>query len=211
MSSYFVKLFIWLQGAQFYREFHEEALLLLPTGAGEDWLDVGCGPGILTRMATASGYSTYGIDRSVEMIRNAKRLAANKNNSANFAVSDLDAALHGRRRYDVVSASSFLAVMPEPELAFVSLVALIKHSGRLLIIEATEKMTVLRALRETLHRRGRGRSYMLAIWGAVRSGNTLDPSIFDRDGLNVEHHLLLNGLVRATLISVSTASRHGQP
>ena len=55
-------LFTWLQGADFYRELHREAVEALPRGSGETWLDVGTGPGLVARLAAANGYRATGID-----------------------------------------------------------------------------------------------------------------------------------------------------
>lgn len=44
-------LFTWLQGAEFYRELHKRAVDNLPSGEGKTWIEAGCRPGIVSRLA----------------------------------------------------------------------------------------------------------------------------------------------------------------
>ena len=68
-------LFTWLQGADFYRDLHRQAVDSLPEGNGKRWIDIGCGPGLVTRLAVARGYAATGIDTSAGMVKAARRLA----------------------------------------------------------------------------------------------------------------------------------------
>lgn len=89
MSYSSSKLFVWLQGADFYKDLHAQAMEGLPNGEGRTWLDFGCGPGLFTRLAAAKGYSAMGIDQDPSMIREAKKIAKREASSADFAVGDV--------------------------------------------------------------------------------------------------------------------------
>jgi ubiquinone/menaquinone biosynthesis C-methylase UbiE len=199
MSALTVRLFAWLQGADFYRAMHAAAADALPDGDGRAWLDVGCGPGVLTRMAADKGYSAKGVDRDPRMIETARRLAAGHNSPAQFAVSDVETLKDGER-YDVVSASSLLIVASNPETMLQQLLALTKPGGSVLIIEAAAEMTRARACSELLSGKLGRRGYMLLVWAMVRSGRTLPEAIFHRQGLRTVRRPLLGGLASAWVV-----------
>ena len=103
-------LFTWLQGADFYRDLHRCAVQNLPPGKGKTWLDVGCGPGLVTRLAAEHGYRAQGVDTNPRTIKAAQRLALNHHSSAEFAIGNIAASPLSA---DVVSAASLLAVLED--------------------------------------------------------------------------------------------------
>lgn len=59
-------LFTWLQAAPFYERLHADAVAEVPPAApGARWIDVGCGPGLVARLAADRGHDALGLDRSV--------------------------------------------------------------------------------------------------------------------------------------------------
>lgn len=194
-------LFTWLQDAAFYRDMHERAAELLPRGEGKSWLDVGCGPGLLARIAFTRGYRVRGIDRSPSMIAAATRLAAERAADVDFSVSDIEREAQSSRTYDVVSASSLLVVVPDAAAALSQLEALVAPGGSLLIIEASEGMSRWRALRAIAPGRLGSRSHMLLAWAMARSGRTLSPSVFRNTSGLQQRTQLLDGLAEARLIT----------
>lgn len=193
-------LFAWLQDAAFYRQFHAEAVALMGQGAGRSWLDVGTGPGILARLAAGHGYRARGIDRDAAMIEAALRLAHERGSDAAFAASDLETELGDGRRYDVVSASSFVVVTPDPDQTLDRLNDLVAPGGRLLIIEASPEMTRLRALRLLAGGRLGKRGYMLLPWAMARSGRTLDESLMKKINPLAVCHRLIHSMVNAWIL-----------
>lgn len=138
-------LFTWLQGADFYHDLHKQAVESLPIGQGETWLDVGCGPGLVARLATHRGYNVTGIDTDPQMIAVAKRIAYRTNSSVDFQTADFASLPAGSAK--VVSAASLLAVLPDREAGLRSLWQILRPGGMLLIIEPTRQMTIENANR----------------------------------------------------------------
>ncbi len=200
MSSVGAHLFSWLHGADFYQQMHFEAARLMAHGSNQTWLDVGCGPGVLAHIAADRGYKVRGIDRNPAMINAARRAACKRRNLAAFEVADIENVCRGGERYDVVSASSLLVVMPDPATALKQLLDLTKPGGKVLVIEAAPEMTRLRAFSKVVSGGLGRRAYMLQLWAMLRAGRTLEDLVFDQPGLAVEHHPLLGGLARASTI-----------
>lgn len=196
-------LFEWLHGAEFYRRFHREAADLLPDGTGRTWLDVGSGPGVLSRAAAARSYRVRAVDRQAFMIEAAKRQTRNFEGLIDFAVSDLDAEVARGAVYDVVSASSLLTVLPDPRAGLAKLAALAKPGGAILIIEASREMTPLNALRMLATRDLGRRSSMLLVWATVRLGRMPPPLAPLDPSLTISQTPLLDGLVEASILRKS--------
>lgn len=200
MSSGAVKLFTFLQEADFYQRMHWDAVNLLEEGWGKLWLDVGCGPGLLTRMASDRGYVAQGIDYDLDMVEAAQNMAIKLNNNSIYESLDVHSLNRIGRSYDVESASSLLVLMPDPFFLLRQLMDIIKPGGVLLIIEASSQMNKRRALIKVLSGKLGSRAYMLQLWASVRSGNTLSDQVFNQPGLFSTKHALLDGLVNAWLI-----------
>jgi trans-aconitate methyltransferase len=193
-------LFTWMQGADFYHDLHAEAVAALPQAEGSrQWIDVGCGPGLVTRLAAARGYQTLGIDINPQMIAAAKQIAKREGSLATFRVGSLEEVTNAKA--DVVSAASLLAVLADSFAGLKTLWQGVRSGGTLLIIEPTAQMTVDHAQR--LLRRGLPgkRSFGLRLWANARQGNAVDPSIYSRlDAAQVDCIPLLDGLVAAWVI-----------
>lgn len=200
MGYFGAKLFVWLQGAEFYKSLHCEAIEKLPAGKGKKWVDAGCGPGILARFAATKGYDTLGIDADSSMIREAKKIAQNESSSAHFEVGDV---FHiPPQSADIVSASSLLATLEDKVGGFQALFGAVKPGGSLLIIEPTNRMTSKAA--DAIIRGGvcGKRISGLRLWARARQGRTVDPKIFNApEAGQVTFTPLLGGLVGAWLIS----------
>lgn len=82
----------------------------LETIFGNKILDLGCGPGILSKYLSDLGYDVTGVDFAEQMISIAKELAPN----ANFIVSDI-ANLELDDKFDGVVLAHFLVHFSEEE------------------------------------------------------------------------------------------------
>ena len=192
-------LFTWLQGADFYRALHHEAVELLPIGDGEPWLDIGCGPGLVTRFAAERKYRATGIDTDPQMIAAAKRIARRTHSSAEFETGDFTTL--PAESAQVVSAASLLAVLPDREAGLRSLWRLLRPGGTLLIVEPTHQMTSENAARAIQNGLPQKRILGLRMWANARQGNIVDPVIYENLGAGaIRFQPLLQVLVGAWVI-----------
>ena len=192
------KFFRWVQGATFYVDLHREAveftLGATPT-AQPRWIDVGCGPGLVARLAADRGAAATGIDRDPAMIRTANR----RPGGARFALGSADGlAAHSA---DIVSATSLLYGGSDPRSMIATLWSAVAPGGALLLVETTANMTVERARAVAAdippHRR---RALML--WARSRGGTTFDRTALDAIPSEGRTTLpMLDGLVEAILIA----------
>jgi len=192
-------LFTWLQGADFYFNLHEEAVESLPNGHGEAWLDIGSGPGLVTRLAAQKGYHALGVDIDPQMTAAARRIGRRKHSTADFQTGDYTHM--PAESAEVVSAASLLAVLPDREAGLQSLWHLVRPGGFLLIIEPTRQMTSENASSAIQNGLPKKRILGLRIWANARQGNIVDASIYESLGAESIHFLpLLQGLVGAWVI-----------
>jgi 2-polyprenyl-3-methyl-5-hydroxy-6-metoxy-1,4-benzoquinol methylase len=202
MGALAARFFTHLQAASFYDQLLRDALSLLPDSHGRTLLDIGCGPGALTRLAAARGYHATGIDNDEAMIAQAKRNARREKSKATFAISSLYELPSRMPPADVVVAASLLAVLPDPSTALDALWSCVAASGTLLIVEPSQHMTPANARRLIAERGLRRRDNLLTLWAHARHGSTIDPRIFDALPQTTRRHdrPMLGGLVLATLI-----------
>lgn len=196
----FVQIFKQLQAANFYQKIHSDAVQMVNYSKGNTWLDVGCGPGILSIMASLNGYKVRGIDRSEPMINAAKAFSKVLNKEIEFLNSDLEKECELKNQYDIVSASSLICVMDTPSEGLRQLQSLVKPNGALLIIEATPQMNFWKALKIWLSGQLGKNGFMLLLWSFARSGRAIDPKIFTKYGGYIETHYWLENMVAAYLI-----------
>jgi len=113
-------------------------LQILDLQAGMSLVELGCGPGWMTRFASRHGLQAEGYDIAPEMIAIARELAEREAPEATFEVGDMETldlghrfdacllydALHHSRRADLVLATAHRALKP---------------GGRLLLVEPNWK------------------------------------------------------------------------
>ncbi|MBI3776667.1 MAG: methyltransferase domain-containing protein [Gammaproteobacteria bacterium] len=206
MSFAAAKLFDWLQGADFYHAAHRAAVEQLPPGGGKLWVDVGCGPGLVTRLAAARGYRAIGVDRDRHMIAAAQRRAARAASAAAFQIGDIDGLAAMPARADVISAASLLAVVDDPAAALTALLAAVKPGGCVLVIEPTAAMTPAAADTLIGHGLGGKRVNGLRLWARARHGRAINPDLFDMARANAVHYApVLAGLLGVWMLRTAAA------
>lgn len=190
--------FNYLQGADFYRDIHEQAVGLLPRGRGERWVDLGCGPGLLIRLAAKHGYCALGIDYDPFMIDLAE--IQRVQDKETYRVGDI-ACLEPLEVAAVVSAASLLIQLPDRDEAVTRLLSCISGSGRLLLVETTDAMRPRRAWK-WLRRHGLGRrNWLLLLWAFARiRARAVTAQDFERTGEILLRHEILDGMVAAWII-----------
>jgi len=198
-------LFSWLQGAEFYYNLHEKAVNSLPVCNGKTWIDLGCGPGLVSRLAASKNYDVLGIDRDPFMILSARLIAKINGSNAKFRIGDLDSI--SNIRADVLSGASLLAVIPDKRKALLQMWDCVKPTGNLLIIEPTQLMTrenVDKVIKSGLPRK---RVVGLRMWASARENRAVDNEIFKSIPAEEQSTVeLLNGLVNAWIFKKGTSA-----
>lgn len=204
MSRLSALFFARVQAAPFYRRLHEEAIGLLPSGQGQVWLDVGCGPGLVSRLAHRRGYRVTGVDADPAMVRQAQRQARHlAPEGPRFQVGrlgELGLALGGAA--DVVSAASLLAVLPDRPGALRDLLQLLRPGGTLLLIEPSALMSPQSVRRYLAGQPGLRDAWVLRLWARTRQpARLVQAADLAVPGFTLRQHPLLGGLVNAWLLT----------
>ncbi|MEO8609465.1 MAG: class I SAM-dependent methyltransferase [Chloroflexota bacterium] len=194
------RLFSWMQEAEFYYDLHAQAVSLLPKALGrQQWIDVGCGPGLITRLAAARGYQALGIDVNPQMIAAAEQIAQHEKSSATFRLGNFEDIPY--ESASVISAASLLAVLPDPMAGLLLLWRSVRPGGSLLIIEPTAEMTVEHAHHLIQNGIPAKRKYGLYLWASARQGRAVDSSLYSRlQSSKLDYIPLLHGLVGAWVL-----------
>jgi len=122
------------------KRFRSETLRHAGVGAGERVLDVGCGTGVLTRLAAeAVGSAGYvvGIDPSPGMIAIARRNATVAASRAEFRLAAIEALPFADASFNLVLSSFMVHHLP-PDVKSAGLgevYRILKPSGRLLVVD----------------------------------------------------------------------------
>lgn len=100
-----------------------------------DVLDVGTGTGFLAMRAWELGHRVRGVDLSEGMLAVAREAARTINNGPEFAMGDAMAPGFPAASFDVVMNRHLLWTLTEPERAIRNWRELLRHDGRLVIID----------------------------------------------------------------------------
>ena len=104
----------------------------LPHGPA-DVLDLGCGTGSLSLLASEQRHRVTGVDLSASMVGLARAKLAGRD--AAFLVGDAAAPPVGEQRFDVVLVRHVLWTLPEPGRVLRHWRGLLRPGGRLVLIE----------------------------------------------------------------------------
>lgn len=104
----------------------------LPETSG-DLLDVGCGTGSLSLIASEQGHRVTGVDLAPGMIDRARAKLAGRD--AVFLVGDAVAPPVGEQRFDVLLSRHVLWTLPDPGRVLRHWRGLLRPGGRLVLVE----------------------------------------------------------------------------
>ncbi|MDX3745818.1 class I SAM-dependent methyltransferase [Streptomyces sp. AK08-02] len=98
-----------------------------------DILDLGCGTGSLSLLASEQGHRVTGVDTSRAMVEHARSKLAGR--AAVFLVGDAAAPPVGEERFDVVLVRHVLWTLPDPARVLRRWHGLLRAGGRLVLVE----------------------------------------------------------------------------
>ncbi|GAA2229012.1 MULTISPECIES: class I SAM-dependent methyltransferase [Streptomyces] len=102
-------------------------------GRPGDVLDLGCGTGSLSLLASEQGHRVTGVDASPAMVTLAREKLAGRD--AVFLLGDAAAPPVGERRFDAVLVRHVLWALPDPGRALRHWYGLLRPGGRLVLVE----------------------------------------------------------------------------
>ncbi|MES5822519.1 class I SAM-dependent methyltransferase [Streptomyces sp. RG80] len=102
-------------------------------GRACDILDLGCGTGSLSLLASEQGHRVTGVDASPAMVDLARAKLAGRD--AAFLVGDAATPPVGEQRFDVVLVRHVLWALPDPGRALRHWRELLRPGGRLVLVE----------------------------------------------------------------------------
>jgi ubiquinone/menaquinone biosynthesis C-methylase UbiE len=129
---------------------------------GQDWLDAGCGSGIMARYLVEAGARVLGVDAAEEMIAMARQLANQyvasqdeRSPQLRFErIATIDHLPLADQSLDGVLCSSVLEYVPNPAACLAEFARVLRPGGLLVVSVANRKSLVRRAQVAT-HRLGR--------------------------------------------------------
>ncbi|WP_241741054.1 class I SAM-dependent methyltransferase [Streptomyces sp. L2] len=98
-----------------------------------DVLDLGCGTGSLSLLASEQGHRVTGVDRSPAMVDRARAKLAGRD--AVVLPGDAEAPPVGEQRFDVVLVRHLLRALPDPTRVLRHWRDLLRPGGRLVLVE----------------------------------------------------------------------------
>lgn len=102
-------------------------------GRPGDVLDLGCGTGSLSLLASEQGHRVTGVDLSPAMVTRAREKLAGRD--AVFLLGDAAAPPLGEQRFDAVLVRHVLWALPDPGRALRHWYGLLRPGGRLVLVE----------------------------------------------------------------------------
>ncbi|MFG3253173.1 class I SAM-dependent methyltransferase [Streptomyces sp. NPDC048172] len=129
---------LWDQGAEGWAEFQEaqfqvcfeDALTAASAGPGARLLDVGCGSGLLLRLAAERGAAVAGLDASPGLLQVARRTLPE---GADLRVGDLESLPFGEAEFDIVTAFNALRYATDAVAAVRGFARAVKPGGRIVV------------------------------------------------------------------------------
>ena len=140
---------------------------------GNDWLDAGCGSGVLTKLLLDLGANVMAVDGSSQMIQVVIKDLGNQYSTLNWRHLDLAGIKNvNSKEYDGILCSSVLEYLPEPQVFMQDIFSLIKAEG-VLIISVPSKFSLIRFIHKLLRK-------LLQLF-SIKAFNYLSVSKFELD------------------------------
>jgi ubiquinone/menaquinone biosynthesis C-methylase UbiE len=195
------RLFEILQRMPWYRQMLQDWVSTLDSDTDGDWLEVGCGPALLTAMLGNRGQHAIGLDHSAAMLRHATRLPEVNAADIGLVRGSATALPFAPQSFDRVIAASLINVVPDPVAVLKEMVRVTRANGWLSCLVPSTAMTaanvehfIRRVELEGAH------AAALRLWcgRARRIGQTAVVDYFQTAGLKHIHCMeLLDGMVLA--------------
>lgn len=204
--SFFNEAVDWFERVQhtpFYQHLLEEFLVFLEAGSEMSVLDVGCGPGYLTRLIAQKAHSVLCVDIASKMIERAREHALSEDiQNAFYEVGSAEDIPAESGRFDLVCATSVVYLVKDPVVALREMRRVLKRGGRLAMMNPSDAMTY-RNVSSFIDSQGLGRreaevleGWLHAAEGARRFSEEWATQVMEAAGFaQASHERHLGGLV----------------
>lgn len=124
---------------------------------GQNWLDAGCGSGILARHLVEAGARVLGVDAAEEMIAMARELAREKGYGERLRFEHIPTIANlplSKNSLDGILCSSVLEYVPDPAACLKEFARVLRSTG-LLVVSVANRRSVVRKTQVATHLLGR--------------------------------------------------------
>ena len=129
--------FDWLAARPWYTQILLEWIAAIPVERGDQGLEVGCGPGLLTKKVQELGVEMTGLDRSPAMVKRARQNLP----ECTFVEGNALALPLDDDVVDVGFAASVVNVVPEPQQLINELTRVVRIGGHVSVLFPTPRLS----------------------------------------------------------------------
>lgn len=122
------------------------------TGISGEWIDVGCGSGVFSRILAGAGARVLGVDGSAAMIE-AARAVPGADRALRYEVRTVESLSQGPGAFDGALFLSVMEYLDDPAASLAAVAALVRPGGTL-ILSAPNRRSGLRRAQKSLRALG---------------------------------------------------------
>jgi len=192
-----------VQSTPFYKRLLEEFADFIEVSPEMAVVDIGCGPGYLTRLLARKVKSVACVDISEAMVKRARKHAEEEEiENASYTVGGAEDIPEESGYFDVAAATSVIYFVEDPVAALKEMARVVKKGGQVAMMNPSDKMTgqnVIFYIKEHRLRRTDGETlenWLYAAEGARRFSEDYATRIMSAAGLTgIKHIRHLDGMV----------------
>ncbi|MBE0447428.1 MAG: class I SAM-dependent methyltransferase [Actinobacteria bacterium] len=137
-----VDFFEQVQATPFYKRLLQEFVSFIEIRPDMSAVDIGCGPGYLTRLLAERVKAMSCVDISAAMVQRAREHAREENvENASYTVGRAENIPEQSEYFDVAVATSVIYFVEDPVVALKEMARVVKKGGRVAMMNPSDKMT----------------------------------------------------------------------
>lgn len=192
------RLFEIIQTRQWCEQMFSQWIANLEIQKNNKVLDVGCGPGVLTKTLAQNGYQATGLDQSEAMLTLAcrnSRVPLNTSTTPDFKQGDALNLPFTNNKFDVGIAASLINIIPSADKALSEMRRTVKPGGKISFLVPSEKMNPSTAKNYCKENKISGlAASLLQLWSSKAICMPVDKAIAlaentDLENITVHHYL----------------------